>query len=715
MVKKDWIYDIEVFPNLFLLCAIDIHRKDYRYFLICKQQNDKEKLFTWMRDEVNSLIGFNNLGYDYPIVHYLITKYFKLKGSQLCNKLYLESKKIINSGFDAGSRNTIPVNKHLRKQIDLLKINHFDNKAKMVGLKVLEFNMRMDNIIDLPHDPNTDVPDEKVQEVVRYCFNDCEGTYEVYLKTLPEIELRTKLSNIYNQDFTNFNSTKIGETILINKIIETQGISSVYDVFETDRGTRKTIKNTRREYINLQEVIFDYVRFKSDNFNSLLNWFKKQTITETKGFFSEIPFEQLTELEPHYKVKVKNRKQESLNVVYRDFQYVFGLGGIHGSIDAGVYESDEEYVLRDVDVASYYPNLAIVNRFYPEHLGEEFCDTYEGIYIERGNYPKKTHPAENLVLKLALNGSYGKSNSQYSALCDPQYTMKTTINGQLLLCMLSEKVLDNIPSLQMIQINTDGMTVRIKRSDLPLFEKICKLWERITKLELEHVDYSKMIIKDVNNYIAVKAEGGSVKRKGAAFIYKEEPGELELYKNFSNLVVPKALEAYFIHGTKPEDFIIKHENVYDFFKRTKLDKSSRLVCRTVDKYGDEVNFYEEQRVSRYFISGTQEVNKSKKVRELEQTGSGYSLIKVMKPLHNAIEKAQKRIDNSKKPLSEEQIVAILNKAQSDRETNLEVGYKCTVINHLAKGDLEKVKNSIHYQYYIDEAYKVINVIENGEN
>lgn len=711
--RKDWIYDIEVFPNLFLLCAIDTTGKDYRYFLICRTQNDKEKLKEWLTKEVNLMIGFNNINYDYPVIHHLITKYFNFKGSQLCDSLYKESKKIIDSTFGT-SKFTIPVKKHLRKQADLLKINHFDNKAKMVGLKVLEFNLRMNNIIDLPLNPHENVPEDKVNEIIRYCFNDCEGTYEVYKKTLPEIELREKLSVIYNQDFTNFNSTKIGETILVNKIIETLGESAVYDVVETDRGERRFVKNTKRDNIELKDVIFDYIRFKSPNFTQLLNWLKRQTITETKGFFTEIEFDKLVSLEPYYEVKVKNKKQEVLNIVYNDFRYDFGLGGIHGSIKSGIYESDDDYVLRDVDVASYYPNLAIVNGFYPEHLGPQFCETYEGIYVERQGYPKKQFPAENLVLKLALNGSYGKSNSPYSPLYDPQYTMKTTINGQLLLCMLSEKVLDNISSVTMVQINTDGMTVRIKRSDLPLFEHICKLWEKITKLELEHVDYQKMIIKDVNNYIAIKTDG-TPKRKGAAFIYKEEPGELEMYKNFSNLVVPKALEAYFVKGIKPEDFIINHDNIYDFFKRTKLDRSSKLLCRTVDQYGNEKSSFEEQRVSRYYISGTQEVNKSKKVRELTQTGSGYSLIKIMKPLHNALEKAHLRINNSTKPLKDEMIVAILNKASADRETNLEVGYKCIVVNNVDEDILKTVKNSIHYQYYIDEAYKVINVIENGEN
>jgi hypothetical protein len=41
------------------------------------------------------------------------------------------------------------------------------------------------------------------------------------------------------------------------------------------------------------------------------------------------------------------------------------------------------------------------------HYGQVFCDVYEGLFLEREQYDKKTHYAENLAIKLALNGSYG--------------------------------------------------------------------------------------------------------------------------------------------------------------------------------------------------------------------------------------------------------------------------------------------------------------------
>ena len=155
--------------------------------------------------------------------------------------------------------------------------------------------------------------------------------------------------------------------------------------------------------------------------------------------------------------------------------------------------------------------------------------------------------------------------------------MKTTVNGQLLLCMLSERFMEEIPDCKMIQINTDGMTVKIHKQFREQLFSICKRWENLTGLELESVMYSKMIIKDVNNYIAVKTDGG-VKRKGAAFIYKVVPGELELHKNFSMLIVPKALEAYFVNNIPVEEFIRNHTELYDFFKSRTEQRPQAFCC-----------------------------------------------------------------------------------------------------------------------------------------
>ena len=166
-------------------------------------------------------------------------------------------------------------------------------------------------------------------------------------------------------------------------------------------------------------------------------------------------------------------------------------------------------MIEDWDVASYYPNLAIANNFYPAHLGSKFCSIYKEVYEQRKKYPKKS--AENEMLKLALNGVYGDSNNQYSPFYDPQYTMSITINGQLLLCMLCD-VLSQCKDIRIIQINTDGITLYYPKYLKEYVHQVMTWWQSMTNLTLENAEYNRVYIRDVNHYLAEYTDG-TLKRK----------------------------------------------------------------------------------------------------------------------------------------------------------------------------------------------------------
>lgn len=76
--------------------------------------------------------------------------------------------------------------------------------------------------------------------------------------------------------------------------------------------------------------------------------------------------------------------------------------------------------------------------------------------------------------------------------------MTTTLSGQLYITLLVEMFILNVPECLVIQTNTDGITVKIKREYLDLFYDLCKQWEEKTKLELEYVEYNRMYIRDVS-------------------------------------------------------------------------------------------------------------------------------------------------------------------------------------------------------------------------
>lgn len=619
-MQLPWIYDIETYPNIFTFAAVQVITGERRLFEISDRRNDVNELIDfllWHRVNDVEEVGFNSVGFDYTVVHYIIEN----RDVITVEMIYTKAMSIINTPFNQRFNNVIrDYDRHV-KQVDLFLIRHFDNTARATSLKVLEFNMRMDSVEDLPFPVGISLDDSQKDVLIDYNWHDVGATELFYWHTLSMIRFRQELSAKYDHDFTNYNDTKIGKQFFIMKL-EQEGVPC----FEKING-RRSPRQTVREHIDLRSVIFDYVQFERPEFQRVLAWLQAQVITETKGVFKDI------------------------HCTVDGFQFDFGTGGIHGSVDSQIVWSDDDYIIEDWDVASYYPNLAIANRLFPAHLGEQFCDIYQDVYLQRKGYAKGT--AENAMLKLALNGVYGDSNNQYSPFFDPAYTMAITINGQLLLCMLAEQLMKT-PDLTMVQINTDGLTVKYPRAHKEHVHAVCKWWEQLTNLELEDVEYNRMFIRDVNNYIG-EYVGGEVKRKGA-YEY-----DLDWHQNHSCMVVAKAAETALLSEglTTVRDFIENHKDIWDFMLRTKVPRSSKLVAVNYD--GIDVL---QQNVSRYHISTF-----------------GSDLVKIMPP-------TKTMINNGK---------------TDDRRIGINTGWKVTICNNIDDAN----HDDIDYEYYIAEAEKLV--------
>lgn len=556
---NDYIYDIETFPNVFTLAVEHVEMPMQWCFEISDWCNDSQQIVEFLRylKESNArMVGFNNLGFDYPVLHTLIRM-----GKSDAYTLYQKAQAIIDAQDSDKWAHMVNPSDRMVVQIDLFKIHHFDNKARSTSLKSLEFNMRSDTIEDLPYKVGTTLTREQCEVLKRYNQHDVKQTKKFMHVTLDMLSFRENLCTLYpGKDWLNFNDTKIGKEFFIMKL-EESGVDC-YDFSSKGR----TPRQTRRPVINLRDAILPWIEFKQPELNRVLHWFKSQSITETKGVFND------------------------LTATVDGFTFVFGLGGIHGSVESAVVQSDNENVIIDLDVTSYYPNLAIVNGFHPAHLGKEFCVIYKNLFEQRKQYPKKS--AESAMLKLALNGVYGDSNNQYSVFYDPLFTMSITLNGQLLLCLLAEGLMA-IPGLQLIQVNTDGLTVKVPRSYKVLVDLARAAWQERTGLNLEEAVYKSMMIRDVNNYIAVY-EDGSTKRKGA-YEWKTE-----WHQNAGALVVPKVAEKVLVDGAPIRQTIEQWQDKMDFMLRTKVPRSSHLV------WGES----QVQNTTRYYIAkGGKPLNK----------------------------------------------------------------------------------------------------------
>ncbi len=649
--KRDWIYDLETYPNIFTCDLYHMLSGVRVLFEISDRKNQIDELYEFLiaLQKTNCrMVGFNNIGFDYPILHFILVNYHN--GCSL-EDIYNFAQHIINTPWDDRFSNIVPDYKTIITQIDLFKIHHFDNAARSTSLKVLEFNMRMQTIEDLPYPPGTMLNDSQKNELISYNDHDVDATRDFYIETLPMIEFREELSLKYSRNFLNHNDTKIGK-----------------DYFMMKLSIPNSKNQTYRDMIALKDVIFPYIEFKNQEFDRIKKWFIAQIITKTKGVFID------------------------LTADINGFKYVFGAGGIHGSIESCTVETDGDHVLIDWDVSSYYPNIAIVNKLYPQHLSSEFCNVYKDVFEKRKLYKKGT--PENAMLKLALNGVYGDSNNKYSPFYDSQYTMAITINGQLLLCMLAEHLI-NIPGLLMIQINTDGLTVKCPRSQEVLMRQVCAWWEAFTCLQLEDVKYDKMYIKDVNNYIGVYTNG-KVKRKG---VYEYERNWSQ---NHSSLIIPKAAEAFLLRGEDISNFIHNHGDINDFMLRTKVSRSDQVIYN---------NNIELQRVTRYYVStdGATLVKRSPPPK-------GYNIGQWKRKSSISDDVYLQRIDRIRQwdnlHLFEldstgtpwDDLINTKNKSKyQNRETKYHIGYLVTHCNDIRTARFD----NINYDYYIAEANKLV--------
>lgn len=668
---RDWGWDIETFPNIATFLFIHAETGQERLFEISDRRNEWEGLRDFVRflhDGRARGIGFNSIGFDYEVLHATITQ-----GLTTAEAIYAKAMSIINNPDRFGGFK-VWESDWLFEQIDLYKVWHFDNRNKQTSLKALEIAMRSERVSDMPVELGTMLGDQQKDVLINYNRDDVHETLKFYARSLQQIKLREALSERYGVNMLNYSNTKIGSTILI-QAMEAGGIQCFERI-----GGRKTPRQTHRAVVRLGDVIFPYVRFERPEFQQIVDIYKAKTLRadeldesqlKTKGVFVD------------------------LEAVVDSFTFVFGVGGIHGSVSSQVVCADDENPMVDIDVTSFYPKMAIVNNMYPAHFGPQFCTTYNQIFEQRKTFPKGS--PENAALKEVLNASYGNSNNKYSPLYDPFYTMQTTINGQLLLCMLAEQLM-KIPGLMMVQVNTDGVTVRCPRQYLDHMRAVCKWWEGLTCLQLEEVLYSRMWIRDCNNYIA-EYEGGKVKRKGA---YEYEK---QWHQDPSSPIVAMAAEAALVRGECLASYIVNHTDPFDFMLRAKVPKSSRLVLR---QGGEERDL---QKTTRYFVS----MNGGKMVNIMapkEPEGTWKRKSKVPDRVYNSVMQEIKGwpgdLDAAGTPWDAR--IHTGNKSKhTKRETSICSGFLVTECADARDFDW----SDIDYGYYVAEASKLVDPLVKG--
>lgn len=357
--------------------------------------------------------------------------------------------------------------------------------------------------------------------------------------------------------------------------------------------------------------------------------------------------------------------------------YQVGLGGLHSTHDVSFHaEASDLMSISDFDVASYYPNIILKAGLVPRfggNKGQRFLDEYQDIYEQRITAKRSGNKVMANTLKIVLNGTYGKLGSIYSAFYSPDLMLAVTLTGQLnLLCLISE--LEKIKGVRVFSANTDGITVGYLP---PLYDKVLKVFERNAKrtgFEYEETPYKSISLKDVNNYIAITTSD-KIKAKG---LY----AETSLQKNPTMEVCSKMVQDYLLNGIPPEVSIKRYKDIRDYISVREV-KGGGIQ----HKYWETRNDWEEVEERVWISTSTGKKEKRKSTPKPFEVGVGG------KPFGRV----------ARWYMTTEKLPPITYVESGNMVPKTEGAKLCMELPKKLPDDLNK-------QWYIKEAYDILNVI-----
>ena len=608
--KPVWTYDIEVFPNVFHCCCKNSETGELYKFEISERKDQLTELVDFFMEPGKIMCGYNNHHYDDLIINYLIDYYkvlVRLPYWKICQSVFNMSTAIIKA--EGGDMKQFKRWKyaHYFYSMDLLTMQ-FSSKLR-VGLKSMQVTMKYKNVQEYEGDFSLPLPVDEIDNMIAYNINDVDSTEELLNRLKKDVELRLFIEDEYGIDALSMDSVKFGESILAKKYCETARISM------------QTLKDMRSpmDYIPLKDVIFPFIKYKNPKLQAVLEEMKEQVVYS------------------------KERKGYEKKLVLSNTVYSIGVGGIHSIHTPQIFRPGPDEYIGHSDVASMYPSLLIKHKLTPRHLGESFLKVYEQIYHERIEAKHSEQKLKNLALKLTLNSVTGKMQQETSWMYDPFNVFRIRINGQLILLMLVDRLLEL--GCKIVQVNTDGVVYIAKKTAKDEIQETVSEVERITQLTFESDNYEAFYQYAINDYFGVvegyaQSHNPELIEKKGMFIT-----DTKLGKGLAPVIIPKAVINYFLTKQPVADFIKQQTNIHDFLMSQRADKKFKV------RHGNRYV----QRINRYYAST-----------------NGYSLYKV----------------------------------DSDgKEENMLTKSGVTILNKM--DDLPITERHINYQYYINEANKII--------
>jgi hypothetical protein len=584
-IKKKVIYDIEVFPNFFCFNAKKPNEDKWYRFKLDENSSLNSLLELKNFLAVKSVwIAFNQIHYDDVVLSFIIKEFKRHTNTSLFLKeVFNFSDILINLENNYEFIKPYKYNNEILNGLNIDLFLYWSKGlriSKKISLKSLGVGLKHHKLQELPYKAGTYLTPQQQKEVYDYCDNDVLVTEKLY-------------NNLYDTS-----NTKTGSIKLRDDVYKQTGIKCYS--FDTPKIASETLALA---YSNKTELEIKEVK----NFK-----FKSYENLKIGDLFNDIKISFQTKKLQQIWLNIQN----SIDKVEQEFVFIcnntrlkiaVGNGGIHSLNNNEKYFTDDKYDLYTSDVASLYPtNIINAKTIRFEEVLEEYIQTKKERIIAKAKGDK----AVDKFKKLILNSTSGLLDSKYSWLYYPEGAMKLRLLGQLQLLILIEKA--SLAGYQVVSTNTDGIELLIPKGKFEDYLKIVKKVEDEFNIVFEHEKYKAIYYSNVNNYIAI-LENGKTKKKGSTFLTEPELGDSNDF-----LVIPKALEAYFVKKIPVEEFIKSHINtsddaIYDYCMCPKVDKSYRVIH----------NGKEQQRLNRFYPSADLNQGYIYKLRD----GSSHHLLK----------------------------------------------------------------------------------------
>ena len=533
--KEPLVFDIECYPNYFLIAFMSIVSEKVTYVEMYDGKSLDLQKFAWIMSNF-LILSFNGNGYDMPMASLALS-------GMTTAQLRAHNNMLIEEGM----RGYQVLKKARVAELDCNHIDVMEVAPLSASLKMYSGRCHAQRMQDLPFNSSKHLTMDQISIVRLYCVNDLENTKALHDVVKKDIELRIELGKEYKVDVRSKSDAQAAEAIIKSEI------------------ARKIQKNVYRPRMLAEGSQFTYkvphfLKFKS----SLMQWVLERV--------ADSPFT----IDHNGNIKMhENLEGYIVNIAGKDYR--MGMGGLHSTEKTLAQYASETHTLEDHDVASYYPRIILNQRLYPEHLGPTFLKVYKKIVDTRLAAKARGDKGTADTLKIVINGSFGKLGSSFSILYAPQLLIQVTLTGQLSLLMLIERL--ELVGIPVVSANTDGIVVKCPVERTAEKYAILDQWQKDTRFDLDHTPYAALYSKDVNNYIAVKADKSGAKTKGAY-------AETGLSKNPTNFACVLAVKAYLLKGTPIANTIYHITDVRQFLT-VRAVKGGAVFCRRL--------FFDEQR------------------------------------------------------------------------------------------------------------------------